>query len=63
MARFDGKVALVTGAASGMGRATCVRLTSEGCRVFALDINSSGLEETAEPRRVHVDCCCDRLED
>ncbi len=47
MARFDGKVALITGGASGMGRATCVRLTSEGCRVFALDINPSGLEETA----------------
>ncbi|MFP8882302.1 MAG: SDR family oxidoreductase [Myxococcota bacterium] len=47
MARFEGKVALVTGGAAGMGRATCVRLTSEACRVFALDINSSGLEETA----------------
>ena len=41
------RLALVTGAASGMGRATCIRLTSEACRVFALDINSSGLEETA----------------
>ncbi len=47
MARFDGKVALVTGGAAGMGRATSLRLTSEGCRVFAIDINSSGLEQTA----------------
>ncbi len=47
MSRFEGKVALVTGGASGMGRATCVRLTSEACRVYALDIDSSGLEETA----------------
>ena len=45
--RLRGKAALVTGGAAGMGRATCVRLTSEACRVFALDINSSGLEETA----------------
>jgi len=47
MSRFEGKVALVTGAASGMGRATCLRLTSEAARVFALDIDSSGLAETA----------------
>lgn len=38
MGRFDGKVALVTGAARGQGRAHCVRLASEGCDVIATDI-------------------------
>jgi meso-butanediol dehydrogenase/(S,S)-butanediol dehydrogenase/diacetyl reductase len=45
--RFDGKVALVTGAASGIGRATVLRLASEGARVFGHDVNGAGLEETA----------------
>jgi NAD(P)-dependent dehydrogenase (short-subunit alcohol dehydrogenase family) len=44
--RFEGKVALVTGAASGMGRAIAIRLASEGARVFAHDVNAAGLAET-----------------
>jgi NAD(P)-dependent dehydrogenase (short-subunit alcohol dehydrogenase family) len=45
-ARFDGKVALVTGAGSGMGRAITVRLTEEGASVFAVDIDADRLDET-----------------
>jgi meso-butanediol dehydrogenase/(S,S)-butanediol dehydrogenase/diacetyl reductase len=36
--RFEGKVALVTGAASGIGRATVERLLAEGASVVALDV-------------------------
>jgi len=46
MKRFEGKVALVTGAASGIGRASAQRLASEGATVMLGDINNPGLEET-----------------
>ena len=44
--RFDDKVALITGAASGIGRATCMRLAAEGAQVLAVDVDAAGLEET-----------------
>ncbi len=44
--RFTGKVAIVTGAASGIGRATAQRLAAEGAVVAGLDINQEGLDET-----------------
>jgi len=47
MKRFADKVTLVTGAASGMGRACCIRFAAEGAKVFGLDIDEAGLEETA----------------
>ena len=46
MQRFEDKVALVTGAASGIGRASAIRLASEGATVLLADINSDGLAET-----------------
>ncbi len=48
MKRFEGKVALVTGAASGIGRASAMRLAAEGAQVMLGDINKPGLEETAK---------------
>lgn len=41
--RFDGTRVLVTGAASGIGRATVQRLADEGARIFAVDLDASGL--------------------
>jgi len=47
MQRFEGKVAIVTGAASGLGRAVARRLASEGANVACIDLNGPGAEETA----------------
>ena len=47
MGRFTDKVAIVTGAGSGIGRATATRLASEGATVACLDLNAAGAEETA----------------
>jgi NAD(P)-dependent dehydrogenase (short-subunit alcohol dehydrogenase family) len=44
--RVEGKVAVVTGAASGIGRASAIRLAEEGAKVCCVDINATGLEET-----------------
>lgn len=45
---FDGKVALITGAGSGMGQLAARNLATAGVRVAALDVNEQGLLETAE---------------
>lgn len=42
--RFDDKVALLTGASSGIGRATAVQLAAEGAKVLAVDVNGEGLD-------------------
>jgi NAD(P)-dependent dehydrogenase (short-subunit alcohol dehydrogenase family) len=56
MERFDDKVALITGAGSGIGRAVTTRLVREGAAVFAVDIDDAGLKGTAEMAgpNVHV---------
>jgi NAD(P)-dependent dehydrogenase (short-subunit alcohol dehydrogenase family) len=46
MARLENKVALITGAGSGLGRAMTQRFVAEGARVLAADINEAGTQET-----------------
>ncbi|GAA3311074.1 SDR family NAD(P)-dependent oxidoreductase [Arthrobacter ramosus] len=45
--RFDGKVAVVTGAAGGLGRASAWRLAAEGAHVIVVDINADAAAEVA----------------
>jgi NAD(P)-dependent dehydrogenase (short-subunit alcohol dehydrogenase family) len=47
MKRFEGKVALLTGAASGIGRATAERLAGEGARALCSDVQQEAVEATA----------------
>src|SRR5580700_10538608 len=44
MGKLDGKVAVITGAASGLGRASAMRFASEGAAVVVADLNSQGGE-------------------
>jgi NAD(P)-dependent dehydrogenase (short-subunit alcohol dehydrogenase family) len=46
MSKVDGKVAVVTGAGSGIGRALALELTRRGARVAISDVNAEGLAET-----------------
>jgi len=48
MSRLKGKVAIVTGAAGGIGGAICRHFVAEGARVVAADINAEGLNRLAE---------------
>lgn len=48
MRRFDGKTILVTGAASGIGRASALRLADEGAAVALFDRDAGGLAATAD---------------
>lgn len=69
MQRFNGKVALVTGAASGIGKATVLRLLEEGARVTATDVQQDGLDAlivaagTASDRLATLRCDVSQPED
>jgi len=44
--RFDGRTVWITGAGSGLARATAKLFAAEGAHVFAVDVNAGGLDET-----------------
>lgn len=51
MKRFNGRLAVVTGAAIGIGRAITIRLAAEGARLAVIDRDLPNLEQTAELAR------------
>lgn len=55
-AGLEGRVAIVTGAARGIGEATCRRLAQEGCRVVAADVQGEVLKQAcaAMPGEVYA---------
>jgi NAD(P)-dependent dehydrogenase (short-subunit alcohol dehydrogenase family) len=58
--RFAGTAVVLTGAGSGIGRATALRLAAEGAAVFAVDVSAAGLAATVEaaagPGRIVAHC-------
>lgn len=48
MTQLSGKVAAITGAGSGIGRALAVALAAEGCDLALSDVNVTGLQETVD---------------
>ncbi|MDB5322268.1 MAG: dehydrogenase, short-chain alcohol dehydrogenase like protein [Phycisphaerales bacterium] len=67
--KFAGKVAFVTGAASGIGRAAALAFAAEGASVIAADVSEQGNQETARlieaqcGRALAVRCDVSRAED
>lgn len=58
MMPFADQVAIVTGAASGIGRSVTRSLASNGANVIAIDRNGDGLERLrSESRSIHPACC------
>ena len=53
MQRLQGRLAVVTGAANGIGRASALRFASEGANLALIDLEKDGLARVAEEARRH----------
>jgi NAD(P)-dependent dehydrogenase (short-subunit alcohol dehydrogenase family) len=63
MGQLQGKIAIVTGAAQGIGRAIALRFAQEGCHLALCDLNLPGVEETAaQARQFGVDALAQRTD-
>lgn len=65
MKRFENKRVIVTGGASGIGRATAMRFASEGARVAVIDLNATPFAESTNKNfgieiSLACDICCER---
>ncbi len=62
-ARFDDRIVFLTGASSGIGRAAAQRFAQEGAKVFAVDVDGAGVDETISAIRqaggAAHGCVCD----
>src|SRR3981081_2004700 len=48
MGRLEGKIAIITGAASGIGKVTAQRVAAEGARTVVADLNPGGAKQVAD---------------
>jgi len=57
MTKNEPKVAVITGAASGIGRATVIAMLDRGFRVAAIDIDTEGLNGLSDSLQSNKECC------
>ena len=62
MADLEGKVAIITGAASGMGKEASLLFARNGAHVVLADLNAKGGEETAHAASAHMACVFQRTD-
>ena len=57
MTKNESKVAVITGAASGIGRATVITMLNQGFQVAAMDIDADGLNALSDSLQSNKECC------